>query len=649
MKNHKKFLTASAMATMCLAVAVPTAVYAAEEDISAEYTSEWVTDKDGRLFYYDETGTMVTGEKEVDGEVYLFSKNGVLKTGWRTVGGVRRYYDTETGKPQYGKINICGEEFFVEREKGKVTDEIVQDEKGDMYLTGEKGTIVTDEGFLTKDNDTYYITSDGSFSKTAITVDDTPYLFGDDCKQKRGWVDIEGKDYYYDTESGAIQLGFVNVEDSLYYIDKKDGRKEGVAVIDEVEYYFSEDTGKLYTGLIEINGKVKYFYPDGTYAKGVTDIDGKKFLFDDKGTRISGLNNVDGKLYFANEEGLLETGFKTVDESSYYFGDDYSAQAGLFEVDGNKLLFGEDYKMLTGKQEYNGKTYCFDTKTGYMRTGRLLISDKRYYFSPEDGTMQTGWVDFDEGKYYFGADGAACTGIVEVEGKKYYLHPETYVMTTGRRLIDGKKYYFKEDGTMATGWITLDDGKYYFDSDGVMATGWRTIGENKYFFDGNNGKMLTNKVRDGYNLNENGVAVPLSAVQQRAQTIINSIGTNPMSIYNYVYNNNKYRLIENTRTLAQINNVGWSYFANYALNNRYVVCYYFAAVTDLLFKQAGHEARIVYGTGRGTGDHYWNQIYDTNSGTWLNYDACNGYYGVSFPYLQAQNYTFKQYVFPKYY
>ena len=239
--------------------------------------------------------------------------------------------------------------------------------------------------------------------------------------------------------------------------------------------------------------------------------------------------------------------------------------------------------------------------------------------------------------------------FTEIDGKKYYLHPDTALLMTGRLIVDGNKYYFGEDGAMVKGWVTLEDGKYFFGEDGIMLTGWKTIGENKYYFNPSNGKMVTNKIQDGYNLTEEGIAVPLSDVQVRAQGVINSIGKDTTSIYNYVRNNNMYRYIEPTRTLKEINQKGWAYFANYSLNNRYIVCYYFAAVTDLLFKQAGLECRIVYGTGRGTGDHYWNQVYDPTSKTWLNFDTCNGYYGVSFSYLQSQNYTFYQYVYPKYY
>ena len=107
-----------------------------------------------------------------------------------------------------------------------------------------------------------------------------------------------------------------------------------------------------------------------------------------------------------------------------------------------------------------------------------------------------------------------------------------------------------------------------------------------------------------------------------------------------------YKFIESTKSLAQIQTIGWSFFANYAMNNRFVVCYYFAAVTDLYFQEAGLESRVVYGTGRGDGDHYWNQVYI--NGVWTNYDTCNHYKNVTDAYLKAMNYTWKQIVYPNF-
>lgn len=659
MKSYKKSVIATLSAALCLCATAPFAAYAAEDDNSisdvtveaTEYSAEWVTDSEGRIFYYDQSGEMVTGEQEIEGETYLFSKNGVLKTGWRTVAGKRRYYNPETGKPVYGRFTVCGEEFFIEPDEGKLTDAIYKGENGDLYLVSEKGTFVREQGRYEQDGAYYCVTENGTLAKGLAKVNDIPYIFGEDGKQKLGWVEDNGREFYYDTTNGEIKLGLANIDNNCYFIDINNGKTKGVVDIDGVDYYFSEDNGVLQTGLLEINEKIKYFYPDGTYAVGVTEINGKKYLFDEYGTRISGLNTVDGKLYYANEEGLLLNGRLKIGEDKYYFGDDYSAQSGLLEIDGKKYLFGSDFKMLTGKQDYNGDTYCFDTASGIMLTGRLKIDDKKYYFDSETGKMYRGSLTTDDGTYYFTEDGTAAAGIIEIDGKNYYFHKDTNLLTTGRLIVEGKKYYFDpaNGGAMATGWVTLTDGKYYFTDNGEMATGWLTLGENKYYFNETSGKMAVNLVKDGLSLNEEGIAGPLSELQKKAQTVIDANGKTVQSVYNYVRAHNYYRLMESTRTLPQIESVGWSYFANYALNNRFVVCYYFAAVTDLLFKQAGFESRIVYGTGRGTGDHYWNQVYDDNTKSWINYDTCNGYYGVSFAYLQTQNYTFKQYVYPKYY
>lgn len=673
MKTHKKMFITAAAAALCLAAAVPAAVYGAEAsnpsaadaaentdstfddlpggiaDDNGGFVSEWVTDADGRIFYYDEKGTMVTGEQEIEEELYLFSKNGVLKTGWRTVGGKRRYYDPKTGKPIYGKLIICGEEFYIESEQGKLSDSIFTDDNGDMYITDEKGAVILEEGFIEKDGAFYYVTSSGKLAVGEIVIDGSPYVFDENGAEQTGWVIAVGKEYYYNSQNGEIQFGLINVDGSIYYVDNADGKKEGIVEIDGVEYLFAEGSGQLQTGLVEINGNLKYFYNDGKFAVGVTEVNDAVYLFSDKGTMLNGLQVFNGKTYYAEESGVLCKGLINVGEDFYFFGDDFSAQEGLVKVDNDRYLFGEDGKMAKGLNTFNGKSYYLDAETGKMMTGKLLLNGKRYYFSSEDGSMQTGWAELDGEKYYFGEDGIAVTGINEIDGNKYFFHNDTAVMMSGRLIIDGKKYYFGEDGAMVFGWATFDEGKYFFGDDGVMVTGWKTIGGKKYYFNTSSGVMETNKIVGDYNLESDGHAVALSAVQKRAKEIIASTGKSATAIYNYVCNNNKYRFIEETRTLAQIESKGWSYFANYALDNRFVVCYYFAAVTDLLFKQAGYQTRIVYGTGRGTGDHYWNQIYDEDSGKWVNYDTCNGYRAVTFAYLQTQNYTFYQYVYPKYY
>ena len=76
-----------------------------------------------------------------------------------------------------------------------------------------------------------------------------------------------------------------------------------------------------------------------------------------------------------------------------------------------------------------------------------------------------------------------------------------------------------------------------------------------------------------------------------------------------------------------------------------MVCYYFAALQDVLFKQAGYEHRVIYGT-QGRGDHYWNQV--KINGKWRNFDACMGHCDVSDEYLSNKGFIWYEYVYPEY-
>ncbi|MDE6091731.1 MAG: hypothetical protein K2G14_01385, partial [Ruminococcus sp.] len=434
MKLNKKLKICAFTAALSIMSAVPVAVYA---DNSAH--SEWFTDENGRIFYYDTDGNYLTGVQEIDGEKYLFSANGVLKTGWRTIDGQRFYFDPETGKPMSGWLEYCGKKYYVDADNGKITGYFKEND-GDAYILSEKGSAVTEEGFTEVGEDTYYVNSDGKAETGKVVTDDNTYFFADDGKMSFGWQTIDDNRYYFDND------------------------------------------------------------------------------------------------------GIMLTGWQVIDGYTYYFSDDGTTSAGITTIDGD--------------------TYCFYA----------------------DGVMVTGWVE--EGEY---------------------------------------KYYCGSDGKMLYGWQTIDGDEYFFNDYGIMET---------------------NTTIDGKTLGADGKVPKLSAVQVKANTVISQIGTSTEAIYNFVRNNNKYSFIETTKTQAQIEAIGWSYFANYAFNNRFVVCYYFAAITDLLYKQAGYESRIVHGTGTGTGDHYWNEV--KLNGTWYCIDTCNGFFQVSFSYLQGKNYTFYNYVYPTY-
>lgn len=589
---------------------------------AANETAGWFTDESGRIYYYTDDGSAVTGIKEIDGQKYLFASNGVLKTGWRTIDGKRYYFDHETGKPVYGWIEYGGNKYYVSAGIGKVSGYLA-DVDGSCYIFDEDGIMCKGIGFVNLDGSFYYVGEDGKLLTEAAVIDGIPYIFSYNGRLKTGWRTYNGKRYYYNAETGEAELGLFYYEGSYYYITAEDGKLTGAVNIDGIDYLFNSVYGCMELGWQTVNDAVHYYYDDGTAATGLQTIDGDRYYFGSDGKMLTGWQTVDGKKYYFGADGKMASGWQTIDGSRYYFGSDGLAVTGLQTVGGSKYYFGSDGKMLTGWQTADGKKYYFGS----------------------DGKMVSGWQTIDGSRYYFGSDGQAAAGRNSIDGKTYIFSADGK-MLTGWQTADGVKYYLGSDGAAVTGWQNIGGGRYCFSSDGKMLTGWQTIDGKMYHFDSASGIMSVSTVIDGYTIGPDGVAVRISAVQLRANDVIASIGTDAQNIFNYVRSHNKYKYIEETKPLAQIESIGWSYFANYAMDNRFVVCYYFAAVTDVLFRQAGFETRIVYGTGRGDGDHYWNQV--RINGVWTNYDTCNGYANVTDDYLKLQNYTWYKYVYPVY-
>ncbi|MDE6501209.1 MAG: hypothetical protein K2K02_07740 [Ruminococcus sp.] len=494
MKKNKKLIMCTLTAVLGIMSAVPTAVYA-----------DWSTDEKGRIFYYTDDDTYLTGEQEIDGEKYLFSANGVLKTGWRTVDGQRRYYDPTTGKSVKGWFEYCGKDYYIDSENGKITG-FFKETDDTAHLMSDKGQEIKEQGFQESDGKTYYINEDGTLAIGKTIINDDTYCF--------------------DGNAGYMLTG-------------------GFVESDNNEVFYLGEDGKALKGWQDIDDYTRYFKEDGVMSRGITEIDGQK-----------------------------------------------------------------------------------------------------YFFSETDGAMRiSDWATSKDDKvYYSGADGVCLTGWQDIEGLPYYFN-EDCTRVTGLVTLDDGTYIFGDNGVMLSGWQTVNDNQCYFLPDGKMAFGWKNIDGDEYFFN-KYGIMETNTTIAGREIGEDGKAKPLSAVQLRANSVIAEIGTSTEAIYNFVRNNNRYSHMEETKSQAQIEAIGWSYFANYAFDNRFIVCYYYAAITDLLYKQAGYETRIVHGTGRGAGEHYWNEI--KLNDIWYCTDTCNGYFQVSFEYLQSQNYTFYNYVYPKY-
>ena len=702
MKKKVFLVTAASAALLTALAAVPAGASAAEtsEKVPA-YT--WSTDEDGRIYCTDYNGDYMTGEQTIGGQDYLFSSTGVLRTGWRTVGGRRLYFSPETGKAVYGWLEYNGDKYYIDSEDGKVKGIYITDDAG-YFFDLSYGALRKNEGTVSYEGKTYYVNADGSLATGAVEINGVPFVFSsEDYTIATGWQEVDGKYFYYRPEDSAFVTGLITLDGKDYYIDAQKGRVTG-AFEYEGNDYFADENGELVSGWALVGDKYYYFSEDHTRQYGFMKLGDDWYYSDEENGRYTGEFQVGSNYYIADADGIIQTGWQTVNGTRRYYSPDTLAYAmGPTEIDGKTYLFSNTGDLLIGRKKYGDLKYYTD-ENGVIQTGIIALSDGTYYFSPDEGgALVTGWQTVDGKVYNFGTDGkmivsafdeyqgSRCyigssgyveaffiekdgavygygadvtaegnilTGFCEFGGNRYYFNAQGK-MLTGRVKIDSYKYYIDDNGVIQTGFATLADGTYYFDAEGHMVFGLQTIGGKVYYFDPDKGFMAVNKSIEGYRFGSDGVGKPLSDVQKKADAILAQYGSTPNEIYNYVVTHNSYKYIEDTRSLAQINTVGWSYFANYSIQNRYVVCYYFAAITDLLFQEANLESRIVYGTGRGSSEHYWNEV--KINGEWIAYDTCNGYAATTsaalgIPYNTIPGglrdtglgYTITQYVYPVY-
>ena len=499
------------------------------------------------------------------------------------------------------------------------------------------------------------VSTDPVFTTALVSVTNT------DAPTASGWYEENGQKYYLDYK-GEKFTGYHILSDKEYYFAANGAVKSGFYTIDNVRMYFSPETYERQFGWIEYCGQW-YYMEDNGKATGRRTIDGKDYIFDTLGVCMNGWFEYEDSKYYSDMENGLYTNEAFIGDGVCYFSSKGRFKSGWVDADGFRIFYDyETAKPVYGWINYNDNIYYSSEADGKM-SGDNTVDGVKYRFA-ENGCLETGMQRFSDGTRYYDKDGKVQSGIITVDSNKYYFDSKTYLMQTGLQKIGGKNYFFGKDGSMQTGVQTIDgkkymfgkdgsmqtglqkinDKQYFFGKDGAMATGWQEIDGKRYCFD-KDGAMLTNTTIDGWNIGKDGVAVKLSEVEKRADRLLGTIGKSAVNIFNYVYSHNTYRFMEETRPLSELNSIGWGYFANYAIDNTYVVCYYFAALQDVLFKQAGYEHRVVYGT-QGRGDHYWNQI--KINGEWRNFDACMGHCDVSDAELDAKGFVRYEYVYPEY-
>lgn len=208
----------------------------------------------------------------------------------------------------------------------------------------------------------------------------------------------------------------------------------------------------------------------------------------------TGLTKIDKELYYFNNKGEMQFGWQTVSDETYYFQQDGTAARGSVTIQGSEYNFQKEGVLLHG-----------------------WSNDGKSYYDEKGNKTSTNWVEENGSKYYFDADGNCVTGWQEIDGQKYFFG-EDGKMAIGQFDVDGKTYFTQEDGTFRTGWQEINGQKLYYAENGEVTKNQIVeIEGTKYAFD-ENGDLIKNAEKDGYKIDENGVATEVTPSEETTPT-----------------------------------------------------------------------------------------------------------------------------------
>ena len=432
----------------------------------------------GKQYYFNDKGYLVTGEQTIDGANYYFLPNGVMLAdgvvknaqGQSLVYGKSGKLTTQTGWKEVSVKDTAGneEKFYQYFFKGGImATGLVQVEGKEKYFY--------DNGYQAKG--IFVPTKDGHLM----------FFCGDSGERKySGFFEKDGN-WYYANDKGYLATGFTKVgSQNLYFNDKGVQVKNRFFQVGDATYYTNND-GDVLRGAQTVNGDDLYFDESGKQVKGnfVTNPDGTRSYYD----AITGVKLVDttvvvnGETYNVDEKGVATkahtSGFYTTGDNNWFYADSHG-----HNVTGAQFINGQDlYFESTGKQvKGDFVTNTDGTRSFYhWNTGDKLVStffttgNDKWYYADAKGHVVTGAQVINGQKLYFGADGKQVKGgfAPNANGTRSFYHG-----ATGDKLVstfftsgDNNWYYADAKGEVVVGEQTINGQHLYFDQTGRQVKG----------------------------------------------------------------------------------------------------------------------------------------------------------------------------------
>ena len=400
-----------------------------------------------------------------------------------------------------------------EKEEDAAAEEPVAVPKATAGVRAAEVRTTISEGFVVKNDKTYYQKEDGTYAKNEI-------------------VTVDGKKYYLNA-SGVLLVSGNAVYDGYGYRASASGVlsvKKGWLQVGSLWYYSMED-GKLYTSTILTSAGIEYY-------------------LNEKGQMVTNkIVSIDGKYYYTDEEGVIlrKKGWLQVGTKWYYLSENGAFMTNtLLETGGKKYCLGNTGVMakneiatVKGKKYYAGSSGAIRQKAGWF------TFQSEWYYTESDGSLRCNAIATSTKKemYYLGEDGKIVKSqVVKADGELYYAGKEGrirtkkgwaqidgkwYVVQDGGKLLKNsfygttKRYFLKGDGSMVSAETFKYQGKlYYAEKSGLVwsGKGWRKIGDNWYYSAGK-GELMDGSILSyggkNYYLKTNGqMAVSMNIINK---------------------------------------------------------------------------------------------------------------------------------------
>ena len=301
-------------------------------------------------FYDNNSGALVKNQYfNNNGKWYYADAQGNILTGPQTIDGGHVYFDS------YGvqAKDAIAEGYYYDKDSGA------------RHAAPRKQ-------FIKAGGKLYYLDDDNKINSGYKKIDGKDYFITGYGEVLRGEFGPYGYEPYYDSETGAAvrQRGFVKSGRDWYYLDDEGNKALGLAKIDGNLYYFSNPVATKYRMGEQVKGKLVRPYEFLHYNR--SPYDNPAYYFDaETGAAVTN--------QFVNWKG-----------NWYYFGKD--GKALLFDqvINGQHLYFNYEGKQVKGNfvTDYKGTRY-YDENSGELVTNQTrTINGVTYHFDENGRTNQ---------------------------------------------------------------------------------------------------------------------------------------------------------------------------------------------------------------------------------------------------------------------